>query len=304
MGILSFNVNVTGLVGDNVNPRRNTMVTTNSLAEITTAGFLNNQNRSGDPILPTDIFEVLYNFNPATQVGTYGIFQVTYAAATGFTLNIWENPGNVLLPVVSGDFAVFNGTTGQIKDSGYLPSNAAKTRVVMANGASIANHIATYTDTTGTIGEDAATAINAGNIQAGLSGTQGDLIAFPAGALAGSLRLSAIGNTGNFNLTISNAIHGQATVYTFNDIGAATGGIPVSTAPFIMKQVAQAAVAGGAAAQTVTDAFCTSASNVIAVWNDTTNAVSIQKVAAGNGSFVVTSSADPGASHLNYIIMK
>lgn len=70
----------------------------------------------------------------------------------------------------------------------------------------------------------------------------------------------------------------------------------------LMKSGEQVAVAGGAAAQTVTDAFCKTTSGVVASWNDTTNAVSIQKVAAGNGSFVVTSSGDPGASHINYII--
>lgn len=302
MGLLNLTRISVGEVG--VKPGSVKMIDTNNLATITTAGYLNGISLATNiSLAPSDVIECIYSYNAITDSGTLAYFQPSISNGV-ITLNIWENPGNVLLPVVSGDFAVFNGTTGQIKDAGYLPSNAAKTKVVMANGAVIANHIATYVDTSGTISDDAATAINGGNIQAGLSGTQGDLIAFPAGALAGNLRLSAIGNSGDFAVSIKNAIHGQATAYTFNDIGAATGGIPVSTAPFIMKQVAQAAVAGGAAAQTVTDAFCTSASNVIAVWNDTTNAVSIQKVAAGNGSFVVTSSADPGASHLNYIIMK
>lgn len=304
MSIIAINVNTTGLIGDQVQPRRVTMITTDNLATITTAGYLNNQNLLGNTILPTDVFEVLYSFNTANQQGTFGIFQVTYSSSTGFTMVEWVNSGDVLLPVTSGHFATFNGTTGQIKDAGYLPSNAAKTNVVMANGATIVNHIGCFTDTAGTIGEDAATAINGGNIQAGLSGTPGTLASFPATAANGSLIVAGVNAGGAFNTTISNGAMGQSTVYTMGDIGASTGGLVVATSAIRMKSVAQAAVAGGAAAQTVSDPFCTTGSMVTASWNDTTNAVSIQKVAAGNGSFVVTSSGDPGASHLNYIITK
>lgn len=337
----------------------------------------------GDMVLlysQADNTDVLYTVNSSTNS------LILYSTA---------GSGGVTLPVVSGDFTVFSGTAGQLFDAGYSPSNPAKTKVVMANGATIVNHIATYVDTAGTIGEDAATAINGGNIQAGLSGTAGTLASFPATAANGSLILAAINaggafnttinnsvmgqssvisipdpgvstsnflltnsagtqtiSTGNltlavgnftasqgnvvagssghpgtvtsfpptaangslilaavnaggaFNTTISSGVMGQSTVYTIPDIGASTGDIMVSTSALRVKAVAQAVVAGGAAAQTVTDTFCTSASNVICTWNDTTNAVSIQKAVAGNGSFVVTSSADPGASHLNYIIMK
>ncbi len=58
MGIIAINVNTTGLVGQQINPRRCTMITTDSLATITTAGYLNNQNALGNQILPTDIFEI------------------------------------------------------------------------------------------------------------------------------------------------------------------------------------------------------------------------------------------------------
>jgi hypothetical protein len=103
-------------------------------------------------------------------------------------------------------------------------------------------------------------------------------------------------------LTVNAVTHSGALV-AGNLVKASAAGVIVDQG-FAMKSVAKAAVAGGAAAQTVTDAFCTSGSMVTASWNDTTNAVNIQTVAAGNGSFVVTSSGDPGASHLNYIITK
>lgn len=153
--------------------------------------------------------------------------------------------GSVTLPVVSGNFAVFNGTLGALQDSGYMPSNAAKTNVVMANGASIVNHVATYTDTAGTIGEDAATAINGGNIQAGLSGTAGHLASFPSTASSGSLLLTAVANSGNFNVTISNASHGQSTVYSIADVGAATGQLLNKTAALVNGNLIQASGTAG-----------------------------------------------------------
>jgi hypothetical protein len=304
MGIIAINVNTTGLIGEQIQPRRCTLITTDNLATITTAGYLNNQNSLGNTILPTDIFEVLYSFNEQTQVGTFGIFQVTYSSSTGFTLNLWENPGNVLLPVVSGDFAIFNGTTGQIKDAGFSPSDPAKTKVVMAGSAVVAARLAKFVDTAGTVDDTAGAATNLGDIYAGASGTAGALRSYPATATTGYLSLTGVANAGNFAVVISNASHAQSTTYTINDIGAATGGIPVATAPFIMKQVAGAAAAGGAAAQSFTDAFCTSSSNVIGNWNTQANAASVLKIVPGNGSFVVTSSADAGVGTFNYIIMK
>lgn len=95
----------------------------------------------------------------------------------------------------------------------------------------IANHIATYTNTAGTLSEDAATAINGGNIQAGLSGTAGYVASFPATASKGSLRVTAVANTNDTVTTISNAAMGQASVISIPDPGA-------STATFLLSAVA------------------------------------------------------------------
>lgn len=172
----------------------------------------------------------------------------------------------------------------------------------------------------------AGNAIFAGNVQAGSNGVAGALISYPATVNTGHLTFFATSQGGNFASSVTNAAFGQATAITIPDpvnavgrlliaatatpfvanhsiVASGTGGL-VADAGYQLKTVAQAAVAGGAAAQTVVDAFCTAASMVTASWNDTTNAVTIQKVAAGAGSFVVTSSADPGASHINYIITK
>lgn len=97
----------------------------------------------------------------------------------------------------------------------------------------ILNHIAIYTNTAGALGEDASTAINGGNIQAGLSGTAGTLGSFPSAATSGELLLAAVTNSaGNFNTTISNASSvGQAQVVSIPDSGA-------STANFILSKSA------------------------------------------------------------------
>jgi hypothetical protein len=97
---------------------------------------------------------------------------------------------------------------------------------------------------------------------------------------------------------------GQSTVYTIPDIGSSLGDIVVSTAAVRMKSVAGAAAAGGAAAQSFTDTFCTSGSNVIGNWNTQANAASVLKIVPGNGSFVVTSDVDAGVGTFNYVIMK
>jgi hypothetical protein len=189
--------------------------------------------------------------------------------------------------------------------------------VTFSGGASTANALAVFSDTSGnikaastttTLGQDlsvtGAITSTTGNITSGSSGDAGTFIAFPATAANGTMIIAAGNAGGAFNTTITSGTMGQSTVYTVPDIGASTGGVVVSTAAVRMKSVAGAAAAGGAAAQSFTDAFCTSGSNVIGNWNTQANAASVLKIVPGNGSFVVTSSADAGVGTFNYIIMK
>lgn len=241
------------------------ILTNSTESEILTAGFLNKAVQNGTQFPLPCLAEVA---TKASSTADYqvGWYQVVHVGAN-WSLQAAGSPGDVTLPT-------------------------------------IANRIAIYTNTTGSLSEDAATAVNGGNIQAGLSGTAGNLISFPATAANGSLIISALNAGGAFNTTIRNSAMGQSTVYSLADIGAATGGIPVATTALRMKNVAAAAVAGGAASNLVTDAFCSSASVVLAAFQTSANAVSIQKVTAGNGSFTLLCSGDPGASTLNYVILK
>lgn len=269
MGIVQIPTVLPSQVG--ILPQRKRMVTTDSLATITTAGYLNSTDLQSNPIAPSDVLDVLYSFNQQTNSGTFGIFTVSIANGV-ITLVSWANPGDVLLPVVSGDFANFNGTTGQISDAGFSPTDATKTKVVMLNAAPTINHVAIFTNANGTVGDGGV--LGTAAAKAASDNTKATVASVSAATVTGNLAKFA------------------DTAGTVSDQGIA------------FKSVAGASVAGGAAAQTVTDAFSTSASCIVANWNTQANAVTIQKIVPGNGSFVVTSSGDPGASTLNYIITK
>lgn len=326
MGILAINVNTTGLVGQTVNPRRCTLITTDSLATITTAGYLNGQNSSGNQILPTDIFDVLYLFNANTQVGVYGVFQVTYAAATGFSLNAWENPGNVLLPVVSNDFANFNGTSGQIKDSGYSPTNAAKTKVVMLNAAPTINHVAIFTAADGTIGDGgvlgtAAAKAASNNALSTLASTAGSgftighivIAADAAGSLsdggvlgtaaakaASNNALSTLASTAGSGFTIGHLVTAADTLGSLSDSGIVASSLQVAAN---IKAATTANIGGGGAGPiSVAVAGLTTASVVVATIEASSNPASVIACTATGTGFDVTFSADPGATcTLNYV---
>lgn len=61
--------------------------------------------------------------------------------------------------------------------------------------------------------------------------------------------------------------------------------------------------AGGSATVTITDANVSAGSIVLAQFQKSANAVTVQKVTAGAGSITVLCSADPGANTMNYIVM-
>jgi hypothetical protein len=276
-----------GLPGQNgVTPRRVQIVTTDSLSQVTTAGYLTEGKLLPYTIFPTDIIDMIYSLNEATGVGTYGQFLPTITAGV-ITLTQYLSPGDVTLPVISGHIAVFDGTTGKV-------------------------------------GDDAATAINGGNIQAGLSGTAGFLASFPATASKGSFRVVATANSGDTVTTLTNAAMGQATVVTIPDPAAATATIPLKAGPFVGGNLVKcsgtagllvdggfsllgsttATWAGGGTSHTFVALEVSATSTVVATILASTNDVSITKVVPGAGDIAVTFSADPGAdTTLNYITL-
>ena len=142
--------------------------------------------------------------------------------------------------LVNNNLIKASGTAGLVADSGIAASS-----VPTFTSPTIANHIAVFTNTTGNLGEDAATAINAGNIQAGLSGTAGTVASFPATGTNGSLIVAATNAGGAFNTTISNGTMAQSTVYTIPDVTAATGQFLVKTAALVNGNLVQASGTAG-----------------------------------------------------------
>lgn len=244
MSIVSIYTDTAGQVG--VNPRRIKIVATDSLATVTTAGYLNPTSLEGYVIYGTDVIDLIYLYNAATNAGTYGVFTPSISNGV-ITLVNWANPGDVLLPVVSGDFANFNGTSGQIKDAGYSPTNAAKTKVIMANAATVANHIMVSTDTAGTSGNLAGTAINDGSLQAGRDTVAGSLISFPATTATGSLSVTGVSNSGAFNGVVSNVALGQSSTWSIPDPVNATARFLVgaTATPFVSGNLPKASGTGG-----------------------------------------------------------
>lgn len=323
MGIVSITTDVAGQTGGfigGVVPRRVAIVSTDNLATVTTAGYLNNVAKEGFTIFNTDIIDMWYGFVPNGSPGTYDVF--TPSISNGIITLVPEvAAGNVLLPVVSGDFAIFNGATGQIKDLSYSPSDNTKTKVVMAGSAVQVGHIGKFADVSGTLDDTAGTAINDGNIQAGRSGLAGILSSLPSGAASGALNLSAVTNaSGNFNTSISNASAvGQSQVITIPDSGGAAanfilsasgsaqtiaGGLTVSTGDINVSLGNVIAGSSGNAGKLASfPAGATSGELFLsAVTNGSGNFSTTISNAAAVGQSQVISIPDSGAATANFVI--
>lgn len=195
------------------------IVSTNTLAQVGTAGYLTAQ---------ADNIEALNNgafeWSLSDMVLVYasdgwGFFTIVagFASLTAFVFV----PG-VTGATIIGDFAQFNSTNGNLIDNGLSPSNASKTKVVMAGSAVQVGYIAHFVDTSGTIDDTAGAVTNAGNIYAGLDAVAGVLRSYPATTATGYLGLTAVSNSGAFNTIISNVAMGQSTVVSIPDPGTAT----------------------------------------------------------------------------------
>ena len=99
----------------------------------------------------------------------------------------------------------------------------------------IPNHFIASTDVNGTLANITGTMIQAGSIQAGLSGTAGTLISYPGTALKGSFVFAAVANTGNTVTTFSNNAMGQTTAVNVPDPGNPIGQVLIAATatPFV-----------------------------------------------------------------------
>lgn len=134
---------------NSLSPRIVRMITSAPLATVITAGwYAQPASNNVEALLPSDLVEIAYA--QGTSSAATAFFNVSITAGV-VTLSL--DNSNVILPVTSGHFANFSGTSGAIADDGYSPSNAAKTKVVMANAATIVGQFPMFTDVSGTIGD-------------------------------------------------------------------------------------------------------------------------------------------------------
>lgn len=191
MAILNIVLSQVGVVG--VSPSIAYIATNDTLATVTTAGYLNQAVQQGNAFDDKMMCLVTTKTSPTATVTSVGWLEVSHVGSN-WSLIPTGSPGSVVLPTV-------------------------------------ANQLVHATNTTGTLSTDAANVVNLGNITAGSSAVAGSLTSFAGTGSAEFLRLAAINNTGgNFSTTISNtASVGQSQTISIPDAGAATANFLIST---------------------------------------------------------------------------
>lgn len=360
MAILQCNNSIVGTVG--IVPNFVFINTNDTPATVTTAGYLNHVVQEG--LLSVSNTDVAFVNTVTAGVSSVLLLQVSITGLAPALVYSLITPVNSGGSIFAGNVqAGLNGTAGAFLsfpaalNTGHLtlsatanggafntlitnaalgqtttftipdPGNAAASFLLTRNAGIQTIATGGLTLTLGNLQVTAGTIVGGTAITAGINNASaGSFVAIPAGNNQGSLRLVPVANAGNFASTLSNRNIGQATVYSLPDaanaiasvlvgatatpftanhimVASGTGGL-VADAGYQMKTVAGAVVGGGAAAQVVVDAFVTAASNIVASWNTQANAASILTVTPGVGQFTVTSTVDPGASTLNYIVTK
>lgn len=296
MPILSVQINEPGQAG--VTPGMCRILTNDTLAEVIVTGYLNHTFAENIPLMNGMMALVQTKPSDNSSVTNASWLAVTFSSGNWSLTPTAVAPGSIATPT-------------------------------------IANHLAVFTDTIGSLGEDVSTAIQGGNIQAGLSGTAGYVASFPATASKGSLHLTAVANTGDTLVTLSNVAHGQASVYSIPDAGNAIGRVLVgaTATPFTTGHLLSSSGTGGVVADsgvattalqlkanikaattaniggtgagplTVSQAACTSSSVIVCQVESSSNPCYVITVVPGTGSFTVTTNTDPGASLiLSYVL--
>lgn len=233
--------------------------TNDTVATVTTTGYLNAAKQLyGSVFIDKQMAQV---FTTDSGADWYKI------SISGVNTSLVALEGSVTLPVVDGDFAVFNGTSGGLRDDGFAPSDPdestvvmmhdtalaagnfavfrdtdgtledlsysptdeSKTKIVMLDGSVLTNSIAYFTDASGTIKSVGTDTItHNGSLQLGSSGNVGNLTLYPVTAAKGAMIIAAAANSDNYDINIRNAAFGQASTLTIPDPGAATANFIMS----------------------------------------------------------------------------
>lgn len=238
--IYQLPIQIPGTVG--TLPNQRFAIFGDSLASVTTASYLDQAVLQSAPLSSSDIIHALYNYDLNSTSGDYGIFTVAISGTGVITLSAWINPGDVTLPVVDNNFAVFDGTTGVIQDLGYYPSDTAAEIVAMVSEVPTQNSIATFSDAAGTLEELIKTNGTAVSNAVSATGNGGVITTESLTTLAGSLHnitwtndiitsssvvlLSLMGGTNTIKDIILQAVPGAGTctLTVYNSSSSALNG--------------------------------------------------------------------------------
>lgn len=276
MMILQVTAGFPGQAG--VNPRVVPILTSATLAQLTAAGFLNNETLGPNVVYPTDVMWVRYNYDPLTGLSDFGIFLPTFSAGV-ITLSQDISEGNVELPVV-------------------------------------ANHLAVFVDTAGKIGDTTDTAAHVGNLYLGQSGTAGLLRSYDTTAASGAFQFQGRANSGNYFTSLRNNAMGQNTVINIPNPAGASASLLAAPSALVAGNLvvsrsgdsglvqdfgaalsgrATATYGGGGTSHAFVATGLTASSIVIATIASSTNAVAIAKAVPSTDTLTITFTADPGA---------
>jgi hypothetical protein len=267
------------------------MLTTDNLATITAAGYLNGIGNQIVPPLalaPSDLITCLYSYNASTDMGTLAFLQPSISNGV-ITLNVAANP---------------------------VSSNLTNGHIFVGNASNVATDVAMTGDVT--ISNTGVTAISAGvivntdiNAAAAIAFSKlatlasGNILVGSAGGVATSVVMS-----GDATIIASGALTIAANAITTAKIlnanvtlaKLATGITPSS----VVKFAAQYTTVGGATAEaiTVTGALSTDIAFVQLVAPGT-NTVTVHFAVVTNNTLTVTFSADPGNNAIiNYQLLR
>lgn len=323
MGILQLPTPLVGQGG--LKPASKKMVSSDDLATITAAGYLNAVSLEGYPLEQSDHIEMLYDYSVTTGIGVYAEFNVNIVGGV-ITLTEVIPPGGVTrtggVPV-SGHFATWSGPDS-IQDGGVKGLASAKgvtdnaqPLVVSVNGATTINHVAKFSDIIGTVQDGgvlgtaaakaasdntkptlasvfAATTVGHVATFADIAGTVQDGGALGQAAFKGVSDNTKANVSSVFGATVvGNVLQAADINGTVQDGGIAASNIQAKS--FLKAQLNTTAITGGSAGPyTVPAPGLSSASIVVANLQIATNNVAVRSVIPALNTFDITFTADPG----------
>lgn len=265
------------------------MLTTDDLATITTAGYLNgigNQLSALD-IAPSDVIECLYGYNTITDSGTFTLLAVSISNGV---ITLSAGAGSEPLPSAQ----IFVGNASNVAQARAMTGDIAITNTGVT---SIVAGVIVNADinAAAAIAFSKLAALTSGNILVGSAGNVPTAV-----AMSGDATIIASGA-----LTIANDAITTAKILNANvTLAKLAAGI---TPSHVIKFANQLTTVGGAATEafTVTGAVGATDRAFVQVVNDGTGNVTVLEAVVTDNTLTVTFSANPGNDTVfNYQIIR